>query len=152
MSVLQFIDDYYLPHVQKELRPSTYKDYNDILRVHLRSRLGDIRLRDFRTVHGQRLLREITGVGHTSLLRIKSFLSGVFKHAKREGFIDGENPVRDVSAPGRSAKFRGPAYTMSDIENHLAAVGKNKLAFTVIMVAAFTGMRSSEKRITLGRF
>jgi len=85
MSVLQFIDDYYLPHVQKELRPSTYKDYNDILRVHLRSRLGDIRLRDFRTVHGRRLLREITGVGHTSLLRIKSFLSGVFKHAKREG-------------------------------------------------------------------
>ena len=35
---------------------------------------------------------------------------------------------------------------MSDIENHLAAVGKNKLAFTVIMVVAFTGMRSSEIR------
>jgi integrase len=146
LSVLKFIDDYYLPHVKNELRPSTYKDYNDIVRVHLRNRLGDIRLRDFRTVHGQRLLREVTGVGHTSLLRIKSFLSGVFKHAKREGFLDGENPMRDVSAPGRSPKFRGPACTMSDIEHHLTAVGKNKLAFTVIMAAAFTGMRESEIR------
>lgn len=147
MSVLAFIDNVYLPHVKKELRPSTYKDYNDIVRVHLRKRLGDVRLRDFRTVHGQRLLRDITGVGHTSLLRIKSLLSGVFKHAKREGFLDGENPVRDVTAPGRSAKLRGPAYTMSDIESHLTAVGKkDKKAFTVIMVAAFTGMRESEIR------
>jgi integrase len=147
LSVLKFIDDYYLPHVKKELRPSTYKDYRDIVRVHLRKRLGDTRLRDFRTVHGQRLLRDITGVGHTSLLRIKSFLSGVFKHAKREGFLDGENPMRDVSAPGRAAKFHGPAYTMSDIENHINAVGKkDKKACTVIMVAAFTGMRESEIR------
>jgi integrase len=147
MTVQDFIDNVYLPHVKNELRPSTYKDYRDIVRVHLRSRLGDTRLRDFRTVHGQRLLRDITSVGHTSLLRIKSFLSGVFKHAKREGFLDGENPMRDVSAPGRSAKFRGPVYTMSDIESHLTAVGKkDKKAFTVIMAAAFTGMRESEIR------
>jgi integrase len=146
LPVLKFIDDYYLPYVKNELRPSTYKDYNDIVRVHLRKRMGDTRLRDFRTVHGQRLLRDITTVGHTSLLRIKSFLSGVFKHAKREGFLDGESPMRDVSAPGRSTKYRGPAYTMSDIENHLTAVAKNKLAFVVIMTAAFTGMRQSEIR------
>jgi Phage integrase, N-terminal SAM-like domain len=107
MPVLDFIDNVYLPHVKKELRPSTYKDYNDIVRVHLRKRLGDVRLRDFRTVHGQRLLRDITGVGHTSLLRIKSFLSGVFKHAKREGFLEGENPMRDVSAPGRFGQVQG---------------------------------------------
>jgi integrase len=146
MPALDFIDNVYLPHVKNELRPSTYKDYNDIVRVNLRNRLGDIRLRDFRTVHGQRLLREVTGVGHTSMLRIKSLLSGVFKHAKREGFLDGENPMRDVSAPGRSPKFRGPACTMSDIEHHLTAVGKNKLTFTVIMAAAFTGMREFEIR------
>jgi integrase len=147
LTVLHFIDVYYLPHVKKELRPSTYKDYNDIVRVHLRQRLGDVRLRDFRTVHGQRLLRDITGVGHTSLLRIKSLLSGVFKHAKREGFIDNENPMRDVSAPGRSAKYKGPAYTMQDIEHHLVAVGKKDVrASVVIMLAAFTGMRESEIR------
>ena len=117
MTVLGFIENVYLPHVKKELRPSTHKDYNDILRVHLKSRLADIRLRDFRTVHGQRLMREITSIGHTSLLRVKSFLSGTFKHARREGFLDSENPMRDVSVPGRPKKFRGPVYAMEDIED-----------------------------------
>ena len=55
--------------------------------------------------------------------------------------------MRDVSAPGRQAKFKGPAYTMSDIEHHLIAVGKRDVgASVVIMVAAFTGMRESEIR------
>jgi hypothetical protein len=44
MTVQDFIDNVYLPHVKNELRPSTYKDYRDIVRVHLRSRLGDTRL------------------------------------------------------------------------------------------------------------
>lgn len=85
MTVAKFIEEVYLPHVRRELRPSTAKDYDDVFRVHLHERLGDIRLRDFRTLHGQRILRDVEGVGHTSRLRIKSFLSGVFKHARREG-------------------------------------------------------------------
>jgi len=146
-TVNHFIDVYYLPHVKRELRPSTYKDYNDVFRVHLKGRLGDIRLRDFRTVTGQKLMREITGIGHTSLLRVKSFLSGVFKHAKREGFLDGENPMRDVSVPGRPKKFKGPVYTMHEIENIADAIArKDKKAFVVMSVAAFTGLRLSELR------
>jgi integrase len=147
MSVQDFIDNVYLPHVKKELRPSTYKDYGDIVRVHLRGRLGDIRLRDFRTVHAQRLLREITGVGHVSLLRIKSLLSGVFKHARREGFLDSENPIRDASAPSRPKKFKRPTYTLADLEDICEAVAsKDMKAFAVVSTAAFTGMRQGELR------
>jgi integrase len=147
MTVLNFIENVYLPHVQKELRPSTHKDYKDVFRVHLQDRLGNVRLRDFRTVHGQRLMREITSIGHTSLLRVKSFLSGVFKHAKREGFLDGENPMRDVSVPGRPVKFRGEVYTMAEIEKIANAVAKKDVkAFAVISTAAFTGLRLSELR------
>jgi hypothetical protein len=45
-------------------------------------------------------------VGHKTLLRIKSFLSGVFKHARREGFVDTPNPMIDVSVPGRPPSSR----------------------------------------------
>lgn len=56
-----FIENYYLPFVQKELRPSTYKDYKkDVYEKHLKIRLGELRLRDFRTVNGQRMLRDIS--------------------------------------------------------------------------------------------
>jgi integrase len=147
LSVADFIELYYLPYVKKELRPSTHVDYCTVFRFHLKTRLGETRLRDFRTMHAQRLLRDIPGVGHTSLLRIKSFLSGVFKHAKREGFLDGENPIRDTSVPGRPKKFRGEVYTMSEIEKIVECVAKVDMqAFAVISVAAFAGLRHAELR------
>jgi integrase len=82
---------------------------------------------------------------------VKSFLSGVFKHAKREGFLDGENPIRDVSAPGRPKKFKGPVYSMSDIATIVEAVAAQDIrsdirSFAVVSVAAFTGLRLSELR------
>jgi hypothetical protein len=52
--VAEFIELRYLPFVKSKLRPSTYKDYQDVFRVHVKDRLGDVRLRDFRTVHAQR--------------------------------------------------------------------------------------------------
>lgn len=170
LTVTYFIETFYLPHVKKELRPSTYKDYKkDVFEKHVKVRLGEIRLRDFRTVNGQRILRDIadsnSDVGHKTLLRIKSFLSGAFKHAKREGFLDGENPMRDTSAPGKSEKFKGDVYTMGEIERIADCIGNAeekaledgkpltpfqafaaKQAFAVISVAAFAGLRLAELR------
>lgn len=147
MSVHDFIRDYYLPHVKAELRPSTYTDYKTVFNTYIKDRLGGVRLRDFRTVHAQRLLREIPGVGHTSLLRIKSFLSGVFKHARRIGFLDSPNPLTDVSTPGRPKKFKGETYTMEEIQEIIEMVGKHdRQAAAVISVAAFAGLRSAEIR------
>jgi integrase len=170
LTVVYFIENYYLPFVQKELRPSTHKDYKkDVFEKHLKIRLGELRLRDFRTVNGQRILRDIADsnqeVGHKTLQRIKSFLSGGFKHAKREGFLDGENPMRDTSAPGKPGKFQGEVYTMLEIERIADRVGnaeeaavKNgkpltpqqvfmtKRAFAVVSVAAFAGLRLAELR------
>jgi len=73
MLVSEFITNQYFPNVARTLRPSTLKDYNDVFRCHVKSRLGKLTLRDFRTVHAQRLIQSIDGIGHTSLLRVKSF-------------------------------------------------------------------------------
>ena len=86
------------------LRASTYKNYKiDEYERHFRHRLGNLRLRDFRAAHGQRLISAIAKdnpeMGHKTLLRLKSFMSGVFKHARVEGYLDDENPMRDVSLP-----------------------------------------------------
>jgi integrase len=142
MPVSTFIEKFYLPHCERELRPSTCKSYQDIFRVHLKDKLADVRMRDFRTVHAQRLMRQITGVGHRTLLHIKSFLSGAFKYAKREGLLDGINPVMDVSVPGKAAYEKGPAYTVSEIEDILFTL--TGTARNVVVVAAFTGLRASE--------
>lgn len=145
--VVDFIENIYLPHVKRELRASTYKDYRkDVYEKHLKDRLGDIRLRDFRTVHGQKILASIPDVGHKTLLRIKSFLSGTFKHAKREGYLDGVNPMVDVSVRGRPQKFRGEVYSTLEIEAMLIALPTGSVARTVVGLAALTGLRLSEIR------
>jgi integrase len=154
MRVVDFIDNVFLPYVLKELRPATYKNYRkDLYEKHLKALLGDVRLRDFRTVHGQRILRSIpppstgTGSGRTTLLRAKAFLSSVFKHARREGFLDNPNPMKDVSVPGKPQKVRGSIYTMEEIEGMARCVGEvNMAALTAISVAAFAGLRLSELR------
>src|ERR1700739_2220960 len=99
MLVSDFIRDVYLPYVKQELRPSTCKGYKEIFEKHLKPRLGDTRRRDVPTVTDPRLVNSIDGVGHRSFLHIKSFLSGALKYAKRQGVIDGENPVRDTAIP-----------------------------------------------------
>ena len=58
--ITEFIETIYLPMVKEFLRPSTYKDYkNDAYERHFKHRLGTLRLRDFRTAHGQRLISAI---------------------------------------------------------------------------------------------
>src|SRR5271155_5649498 len=55
MAVSNFIENIYLPSVKETLRPSTYKDYKkDCYECHIKSRLNGLRLRDFRTVTGQK--------------------------------------------------------------------------------------------------
>jgi integrase len=155
--ITEFIETIYLPMVKQFLRPSTYKNYKtDEYERHFKHRLGNIRLRDFRTAHGQRLIsaiaRDNPELGHKTLLRLKSFLSGVFRHAKTEGYLDDENPMRDVSLPKsvRRVKFKGDTYTAKEITALLANVYSSdylgRVAFAVVATAAFTGLRLAELR------
>lgn len=142
-----FIENVYLPHVKDSKRPSTYRGYRDIFEDHLKKRLGDVRLRDFRTVTGEKLLALIasdSALSHTSLAHIKSFLSGVFKFAKREGLLDGLNPIRDVSIPAGTEGHETYAYSLDEIQEILKAISEP--ARTIVAVAAFTGLRKSELR------
>jgi integrase len=93
------------------------------------------------------LFRDIPDVGHVTLLRIKSFLSGVFTFALREGVIDGVNPIRHASVPGRAKKFEGAAYTIDQIFTMWGALSEvDWTAAEVIALLGFTGLRQSEAR------
>ncbi|HXP69305.1 MAG TPA: tyrosine-type recombinase/integrase [Candidatus Dormibacteraeota bacterium] len=170
-TVADFIESVYFPKAQARLRASTIKGYKDIFKFHVKKRLGDLRLRDFRAVHGQRMLAEIAsvaGVSHRTLLHIKSFLSGVFTFAAQQGILDGANPMQPVSVEGRPTRFKGATYSSSELmrmfvrdgdwsgadftedgepleDDHVAA-NLPPVARMVIAVAALTGLRASEIR------
>jgi integrase len=155
--IIEFVETVYLPMVKQFLRPSTYKNYKvDEYERHFKHRLGNLRLRDFRTAHGQRLISAIAkdhpAIGHKTLLRLKSFLSGVFRHARVEGYLDDQNPMRDVSLPKsvRRTKFKGEVYALPEITTLLANCYSSdyhgRVAFAAVATAAFTGLRLAELR------
>jgi integrase len=148
MPVVEFVERIYLPqYAEKQLRHSTLKCYRDIWGNHLRNRLSKLTLRGFRTVHGEQLLSGIardSKLGRNSLKHIKSFLSGVFKQAKRLGILDGINPMQDVSVPRAPEPEETYAYSLDEVKKMLLVLGEP--ARTVVLTAALTGMRKGEIR------
>jgi len=147
MPITDFVDKVYLPEfVEKQLRPATRKQYKDVWKNHLKTRVGSLTLRGFRTMHGEQILQRIAveGLGRSSLRHCKAFLSGVFKQAKRLGVLDGLNPMQDTSLPRTEESAETYAYSLPEITTMLSVLAEP--ARTVVLLAAFTGLRKSEIR------
>jgi integrase-like protein len=90
-----FIELSYFPHAREHKRPSTFNGYSNLYKRYIAPRVGGLRVREFRTVDGQRLLDAIASGGNpsdNSLSNIKTFLSAVFAFVKRMGALDDYNP------------------------------------------------------------
>jgi integrase len=148
-TVTEFVEKIYLPeYVEKNLRAATQRQYKEVWKRYLLPRMGKRTLRDFRTVHGEQMLAQIAAqakLGRSSLRHCKAFLSGAFKQAKRLGILDGLNPIQDVSIPRvPEAEEDTYAYSLAEIKTMLGKLAEP--ARTVVLTAAFTGLRKSELR------
>jgi integrase len=146
MTLTRFTEDRYLPFVEQHKRISTFCGYRNMWRRYLKPR-GDIMLREFRTVDGERVLDSIAAehkLASTTLAHIKAFLSGIFRYAKRQGVINSENPMRDVVLPKGKPAGETHAYSLEEITQMLNVLPEP--AATIIAVAAFTGVRKGELR------
>jgi integrase len=148
MPITEFVEKVYLPeYVEKQLRESTRNGYRDIWQDYLKGRMGKLTLRQFRTVHGEQLLAQIaaqTSLGRNSLKHIKSFLSGVFKQAKRLGILDGINPMQDTSIPRTPEPEDTYAYSLPEVTCILSFLSEPER--TIVLAAAHTGLRKGEIR------
>jgi len=101
----------------------------------------------FRTADGEHLLAEIarqSELSRRTLGHIKNLMSGVFKHAKRIGAINGINPMQDVSLPKARPAAETYAYSLEEILQMISLLPEP--AATIVATAAFTGLRKSELR------
>jgi integrase len=143
LTVAEFTDRYFLPFIKGRRKPSTAQFYKITFDLHVRGRVGHLRLREFKTHDAQKVLNAIT-LSQQSLLRIKTTMSAVFSHAIRLGFIDGVNPVRESKAEGTPTDPQLHAYTLDEIAYMLKKLaGRAKVA---VGIAAFAGLRESEIR------
>lgn len=146
-----FVNDTYLPFVEAYKRASTFKGYRDMWQDHVSRLTQNVLLRNVRTVDLQRWLETIaaedrtpkgTRLSHESLKHIKSLLSGIFAHAKRQGFFDGANPVQNTAIPPAPKGAITYAYSRAEV-NRMILVTPEPAA-TILAVAAYTGARRGE--------
>jgi Phage integrase, N-terminal SAM-like domain len=104
MLFADFFDNHYLPWAKKNLRPSTVNNYEFNFNKHCRERLDGLRLRDFRTVTGRRIVSQVP-VGHKTGQRIKSLLSGTLTFALREGVLERLKPDAPSESSGPSQEI-----------------------------------------------
>ncbi|MGA2690206.1 MAG: hypothetical protein ABSE85_19260 [Candidatus Korobacteraceae bacterium] len=146
LTIGDFVERVYFPHIEHYKRPSTLKGYRDIWENHVNARCAGDWLKDVRTFHVQSWLDSISGprvLSRNSLKHIKTFLSAVFKLAKQQGYYMGENPVRDTAtSPKATAPQETYAYDLNEIQQMLSVMPEP--AATIFAVAAFTGLRRGE--------
>jgi integrase len=148
VTLTTFVEGDYLPWTKEERRASTSKGHHEIWINHFRDRVGELRVREFRTVDASRMLRAIAkekDLTKTTLQHIKSVLSTIFTYAKNEGAFDGANPVDGVLIP-RHAREPGQthAYDLGQVLQILDLLPL--LAKSLVATAAFAGLRQGELR------
>src|SRR6266404_4069370 len=148
ITLTAFVEGLYPPWTKEERRASTSTGHRQIWINHLRDRVGELRLREFRTVDASRMLRAIAkekDLTTTTLQHIKSVLSTIFTYARNEGAFDGANPVDKVLIP-RHAREPGKthAYDLGQVLQILDLLPL--LAKSLVATAAFAGLRQGELR------
>jgi integrase len=148
ITLAAFVEGAYLPWTKEERRASTSKGHQEIWINYLRNRVGELRLREFRTVDASRMLRTIAkerDLTKTTLQHIKSVLSTIFTFAKNDGAFDGANPVDGVLIPWEA---REPGETHAyDLSQVLQILDRLPLLVkSLVATAAFAGLRLGELR------
>jgi integrase len=146
LSFAEFTETIYLPWVKENHRTSTYRNYNQIWKIHIEPKSGrDRTLKDVRIKHVQTWLNAIgqKDLARNTLARVKSFLSGLFKHAIRLEYYTGPNPARDTGLNPHAARpAKMHAYDFETIHTITALLSEP--AATVFYTAAFSGLRRGE--------
>jgi hypothetical protein len=117
-----FFESVYLPWINENRRPSTYKNCRDVWKKHVRTLSIRERhcLKDIRTFTVQRWLNQIgeEDLSRNSLKRIKSTLSGAFTIAKQLGYFDGVNPAQGTSIGPRAREGENThAYSLEEVNS-----------------------------------
>jgi integrase len=144
-TVVDFIENVYLPHARAELRPSTVHGYEELY-AKVKPHLGDVELREFDVPTADRVLRDVfeKKYAHTTHRNIRNLLSAAFRYAIRTGAIRHGNPIRDAVVPKGKPKGPCPAYSIEQVHGMLKVLPEP--ARTAVLVAALTGLRHGELR------
>jgi integrase len=146
ISVAEFLDQWLTEVVAPNVRPSTYKDYEVDVRLHLKPTIGHISLARLTPLQVQQLLnaKKAAGLSAKSIRELRGTLKNALKHAVRWELIS-RNPAAFVDVP-RLEHYEIHPLSPEEARTFLAAMKGERLE-ALYSVALAMGLRRGE---TLG--
>jgi integrase len=145
MTIVDFAESVYLPRIQARKHPSTYNGYLKLWTKHIRPHCEARKLFEYRTSHATDFFEKLAdaGLGRYSIAHVRSFMSGLFKHAVSRDYI-ASNPIRDAETP-QTKKPETKHYTREEMVKVLNALRDKPQGF-IAMLLCFVGLRPAEMR------
>lgn len=140
----------WLEDKRAQIRPSTYRVYEWLLRVHIRPGIGSVELSKLRPQHLQRLYTTLLSgesgkrpISARTVLHIHLVIHEALERAVRWGLV-GRN-VADAVDPPRPEQYRGGVWTPEEAGRFLRRAQEDEPRWYVAFVLAImTGMRKGE--------
>jgi len=151
MSLCEFVENDWLPHCERELRPATIRGYKDVWNRHMKPYIGQLSLREIQAVTATDLLARLRqrGVGHRTLRYVKALGSAICSRALAYSILHGSNPFALAELPKcRGKRLAKPQSTIQDVWAMLQVL-KDVKARAAIALTFFGGLVPSEARGTL---
>jgi len=146
LTIGDFVAKVYKPHIETRHARSTVHHYTYYLEHILVPRCGAELLRDFHTPKAKRLVdsiaRDYPEMKKSSLKRLRSLLSAIFKLAIQEGYKPAPNPMRELTLPRGARSQETYAYDLDSVFAMLRRLAEPDR--TLVATAAFTGLRKGE--------
>jgi integrase len=139
----QYLDKWLEKRAKLKVARSTYEDYCEILKHHVRPVLGRKQLAKLRREHIQDLVNDmqLKKYSASTIRYVYAALCGALRDAVRDGILS-VNPAREVDLPKKTRK-RPKALTPEEARKFLEACSRNKHGL-LFEVALLTGMRPEE--------
>jgi len=119
----------------------SYNNYASIVRNHIIPAIGNMKLKDVRPIHCQRILNGQKGRSTSFLSKIRNTLHSMFQRAKKEGLIS-VNPADDLELPaGTSGSRRSICREERKAILSLAETHRSGLYIKVLL---YCGLRPAE--------
>ena len=141
VTLRQYLEAMYLPHVDGRLRARTVDGYRSILTRHVGDELGDTLLDDLTPYVLDRWIDGVKGSERTRL-HVYRALSAALSVAVRWRLIE-TNPLKAVEVPKVAARVKPDVLTAAEARQYIAAFRGHVLE-PIVVLALAAGLRRSE--------
>lgn len=150
MSYSDCMDSWMENYVAIRCLPTTIRNYENMLRLHIRPALGHYRLSAIRRETVQRFINDTyhRGYARNSLVNLLATISCSMRYAKKQGWIR-ENPAEDIDLPtvrecaGQNSREREPV-SKEAIEAIFKRFPEGSMPHLALMLAYHCGLRRGE--------